>query len=169
MAGIADLLVLIPPVLLAQWSYNSTTLSDARILDSTDPTYGAIGWLPPTNGSPFTIIELAQTKETTPEPNRVLVAAQINIFLALDDAETPAVTTNFEPNLAGWFDSLRQVIAANRRLGTASYVDFPTSGDVRWEFHGGKKQDAKPLLGGAWFGAEFATTLTARVSVTYQG
>jgi len=170
MAGIREIFLLIPPVLAGQWAITSptTSIGAVKIHDSTDATYGDIGWLAPTDGTPWALVELLDSKETTPEPNRVRAAAHVSIFLALDNADTPAIIANFHDLALAWTDTLRQTVAANRQLAPASSAYYPIAGDVRWELLGLKQQESKPLLGHAWRGVEYDTLLTVTVSVAYQ-
>lgn len=177
MPGLRDVMTLIPPVLLSQWTITSPTqsLHDVRVLGSTDPTYGTVGalgqpnWLPPEDGSPWAVLGLQGTHETTPEPGRVRAVADIVVWLAIEDAETPAVLEDYHDRWIAWQDSFRQIVAANRRLAPGSVTLYPTAGDVRWEYVGGKQQPALKLFGGEWYGAELHTQLSLSMSVNYQG
>ncbi len=171
MAGVRDVLLLIPPVLLSQWSITSPivqSLHDCRVADSNDATYGTIGWVPPRDGSPWAALELAMTKETTPEPNRVRVVGAVTIFLALALADTELVVADLHDRALAYWDSLRQVVAANRRLMPGTTTLYPTAGDVRWELVSGKQIADKAQYGGAWRGVEFTTQLSVTVTVSYQ-
>lgn len=171
MTGVRDVMPLIPPVLISQWSITTPvnqTIADCRIMDSNDATYGTIGWLPPRDGSPWAVLEVAQTKETTPEPNRVRVEAAVTIFLAIEHADAPAVIEDYHDRALAYWDSLRQVVAANRRLSPGALTLYPTAGDVRWELVSGKTIPDKALYGGGWRGVEYTTLLSVTVAVNYQ-
>jgi hypothetical protein len=174
MAGLREIVTLIPPVMVSQLSITNPTqsLASARILNSLDPSYGTIGWAPPMDGNPFAVLELLSSKEKEHETNRVRAIGVVSIFLAIEHADTPTVYADFHDRQLAWMDSLRQLVAANRRLAPSSLTLYPQAGDVRWQLTEVKMipQTAapKPLLGSRWRGIECLTNLEASIVVNYQ-
>lgn len=170
MSGIRDVLTLLPPILASQWTISSpaTTLNRVAILDSNDATYGTIQWLPPRDGSPWALLECQATKEKIIEVSRIQVTADIPIFLAIEDGDTPAALANYHDRALQWLDSLRAVVAANVYLQPSSLVISTTTGDVRWWLTSSKQVANRPLLGSGWRGIEFTTILQFSQIVTFQ-
>ena len=171
MAGLREIITLIPPVLVAQLSIATPTqaLGTARIVASNDATYGTVGWLPPTDGTPFAVLELLSTREIEQEVGRVRVKGIVNIFIAIEHADMAATDVDYHDRQMAWADSIRQVVASNRRLAPGSVTLYPTHGDVRWQLTDTKMVPSKPFLGSIWRGVDCLTNLEASVIVNFQG
>jgi hypothetical protein len=174
MAGLREIMTLIPPVLVSQLSITTPpqSLATARILNSIDPTYGTVGWVPPQDGNPFAVLELLSSKEKEYEANRIRAIGLVSIFFAIEHADTPTVAVDYHDRQLAWMDSVRQVVAANRRLASGSLTLYPQAGDVRWQLIEVKMipqmAAPKPLLGSIWRGIECLTNLEASIVVNYQ-
>ncbi len=169
--GVRDVIALLPPILVAQWSITSPaaqTIEAARILGSNDPTYGTIGWLPSLDGVPFALLNLVETKEAQIEANRIQTTATIEAFLVIEHAEVPTVYENFHDLCVAYIDSLRQLIAANYYLQPGASGMETDIGDIRWRLQSTKLVPSKVLLGSAWFGASCLMTLQCSIPVNYQ-
>lgn len=173
MAGYINLINGIPPILLSQWAITSPvsqTLADARIMGSNDPLYGAIGYIPRLDGAPFATLETVQVKDSdTVESNRIWSTYALHIFLAVEHADTPTAYQDFDLICLAWIESLRQVVAANRRLNNLAQALYPTAGDVQWTMQSGKIVDRHVILGVPYFGALCATSVRLINAVNYQG
>jgi hypothetical protein len=175
MAGIQNILTLVPPLLVGNLSITSPqalTLSQARILGSTDPIYGtAGGWTTPTDGSPWALIVPGNNVERAPEPYRKWIDSQVDIFVGIDLADTPAVQQNYKLIALAWIDAVRQFIPKNWLLMPGALTLDPNLWDIRWEMLDGQPQDAwgKKYVGADWCGALIKTRIRFSTSVTYQG
>ena len=171
MPGLREVVSLIPPVLIAQLSITSPTqaLGTARIIGSNDATYGTVGWTPPLNGTPFAVLELMRTKEVEQEVGRIRAKGIVNTFIAIEHTDTPTVMEDYHDRQMAWMDSMRQVVAANRRLYPGTITQYPTAGDVRWQMTDINMISSKPFLGSIWRGIECLTNLEASIVVNFQG
>lgn len=169
--GLRAVLPLIPPVLLTQlWIDTPTTvLADCRILGSTDPTYGTVGWTPRLDGKPFAILTWQQTgDDQTQETWHVHAMWAVELFIAIAHATDPIALQNFNDLALAWDDASRLVIASNRRLSPSADNLFPTQGDLRWWRTGGQPVPARVIYGTAYMGVSIATQLEAAITVDYQ-
>ena len=172
MAGFIDLLPAIPPILLAQWSVTSPvaqTLGDARILGSADATYGTIGWVPRTDGVPFAILRTYKVKDDDSLiANRIWSEYNMEIFLAVEHADTATADGPYQLLALAWGEKLRQVVASNRRIYPASASLYPQAGDVRWTMKGWSQVERHIVLGIPYFGALCQTCIYLDNAVSYQ-
>lgn len=172
MAGYIDLINGIPPILLSQWSITTPltqTLGDARIMGSNDPQYGAINYIPRLDGTPFAILETTQVKDNdTTESNRIWSTYELQIFLAVEHADTATAYQDFDLICLAWIESLRQTVAANRRLLPLTQTLYPTAGDAQWTMQSGKIIDRRIIFGVPYFGALCATSVRLINAVNYQ-
>lgn len=170
MAGIRDLLPSMAQLLASQYTITSptTSLSDVRILGSTDATFGTVGWVPELNGRPFAVIDPTGVSDATPEPNRVWATYHVSIFVGVEHADTPSVNENYNDLAMAWLDQARQVVASNRRILPNSASLFPTAGDVRWEFRGGSVKPDYPVFGVRYYGVLLHTTVMLAILVNYE-
>ncbi len=179
MAGQRELVTLIPPVLLTMsiptvvGQPATTALAEARILGSTDATYGTVGWTPNArlrDGAPFAIItQSGKTKEFQVETGRVRTAAPVSIFFAVAESDVPNVGFNFEDATVAWRDALRVTIPPNRRLASGSLSISANLMDVRWEMGAGDIKERYEVLGIAFYGVEIETLLSWTTLVQFQG
>ena len=169
MAGIRELLPFVAQTLETNMAISnpSRTLNSVRILGSTDPNYGTVGWVPPNDGTPFGLIELASSKASTPETNRIWMTYEVFFFIGIEKTDTPNVVFNFNDQATGWMDSAIQVIASNRRLLPQSNMISPEMGDVQWEIVKAKVTDRK-YWNVSYYGVDITTTIRIVYSVNYQ-
>lgn len=148
---------------------STLTLADVRILGSTDPTYGAVGWVPELTGQPFLVIETngVSDNETT-QNNRVWATYHVNLFIAVEHSDTPAVIENYNDLALGWLESARLFVAANRLLQPASTSLYPIAGDVQWVMRGAKMDPKFPIYGIDYYGPLIHTTVRLVTTVNYQ-
>lgn len=169
MAGIRDLLPYIPPILIANLAITNpaTTLSEARILGSTDPTYGTFnnGWAPRLDGRPFVIIDADEGKYAYPESNREWVTYRVTLFLAIDHADT-ATTQNYDDLALAWADALSDLIPAHWRLDNAALL-VPFAADIRWVVDVWRKRINRTIIDVPYYGIEMDTSLTLVRPLTY--
>lgn len=170
MAGVRDLLAAIPPILLAQTAITNPTktLSDCRIYGSNDPLYGTIGWTPPENQSPFSVIKIQGFTTANTETNRIWVTYQIPIFIAVQHSDTPFVLENYNDQALAWMESMLQVVSANRRLLPLGASVSPVAGDTQWLFLRGGIKESHQIFNIPYYGVECDTTLRIVYSVDYQ-
>lgn len=177
MAGERELVAFIPPILLAEAAISqysggggaTVTLSDARIEGSADPTYGTIGWAPPTDGGPFCLLTSGATKESQYETGRVRSVTALRLFIAIDVALVPAPGLSLNDQAVAWRDALRLLIPRHRRLSPQADNAWPTAGDVRWEMTGSAIKEREDILGIAYYGVEIQTALSWTTLVAFQG
>jgi len=172
-SGYADLLKLIPPTLISQWSITdpvTQSLGDCRILGSNDATYGTVGWVPRQDGVPFALLETTTIKDDDGiEANRVWSTYGLNICLAIDHADSAAVNENYNLITVAWVDALRQVVASNRRLTAAgSTVLYPTAGDVQWRMLLSKLVKRNIMQGIPYYSVEISTQIRIINAVNYE-
>lgn len=172
MAGYRDLVLAIPPILLADLKISTptTTLSDCRILGNDDPTYGTIGWTPPViqSGSAFSIVRTLNGGASYPEPNRVWMLYQQEIFVAIAHADTPFVNENFNDQATQWIDQMVQVIPNNSRVLPVGQSVSPVSGDVWWELKRADINERHLIFNSWYYGVKFLATLRVVYSVNYE-
>ncbi len=171
MAGLRDVWTAIPPILTAQLAITNptTALATARLAGSTDATIGTVGWLPPTDNSPFAVLTAEGSSEKTPEPNRVWATHDVRVFIGVAHVDTTSSSEDYNDVAVAWADAMRQVVAANRRIEPASLSGYPTSGDVRWDMVGWKLVPHRLILGVPYYGIDVLTHLLMVISVDYQG
>lgn len=147
----------------------TTSLSTVRILNSTDATYGAIGWTPFTNAPPWAILSFTDVADDRQrEPLRARTQTVAQFFIAIEHADTPGTVADYDDLCNAWSDASRQAVYANFALRPASQALYPTAGDVRWEFHHAKREDHWPIMGSKWNGVLVTTALKVVVAVSYQ-
>lgn len=170
--GVNDLLTLIPPVLLAMTitTPSSLTMKQARILGSNDATYGtAGGWAPPTDGSPWALVYSKGTKEWDNQPWRRWVDASVEVFFAVDQADTSGLAQNYNAIANAWADAARFTVPAHWLLTPGSLTISPLLGNVRWTMEPDTTiEPAYPAFGSHWYGALVKTLLRFSVDVAYQ-
>lgn len=171
MGGLREVLPLIPPVLLAQWSIaNPTTaLAECRIMGSNDATYGTVGWTPRLDGQPFCVISWADdTDDESQETWFVHATWKVELFLAVAHASDPSLVENFNDLALAWSDASRLVIASNRRLSPSADNLVQNVGDLRWRRTGATNVPSRALLGTPFAGVSIMTELQLTVAVQYQ-
>lgn len=152
----------------------TTSLSATKILNSTDATYGSVGWTPFTNAPPWCLImPQGVSDDQRTQPGRATAMYHVSLFVAIEHALTPATTVNYADLADAWLDQCRQVVASNFVLKPGSATLYPTAGDVRWWFRGGTLHDginAKPfrVMGSDWYGVQCQTEVQVITVVTYQ-
>jgi hypothetical protein len=170
--GYQDLVMTIPPILIAQCGITdpiTSTLADARVYGSSDPTYGAIGWPPRLDGKPFAFLNTTAVRDDDMiETNRIWSTYTLMIFLAIEHADTASSLADYHLITLGFLEQLRQVVAANRRLMPQSNTLYPTAGDVRWVMKSGKILERHMLNGVPYYGIEALTTILIVNAVSYQ-
>lgn len=167
----SKLVLAIPPILIAQWGIvnPAKSLTQCVISGSDDPTYGSIGWLPPTDGTPFALIKVQGIGQSVPETNRVWMSYHLDTFLGIIHGDTENVIFDYNDQALQWAENYVQIVAANRRLTPASLTVSSTSGDVRWEFTGGAIREKHPIYEIPYYGLVLNTKLTITMAVNYEG
>lgn len=172
MAGFIDIVGGIPPLLVNGLSItnpSNQTITTARLLGDDNATYGAIGWVPPTDGSRFITLETGSVKDTdTLEAFRVWAEYDLAVFVGIEHSDTQTATGRFQLETIAWTEALRQFVASNRRLNTIASSLFPQAGDIRWTFKGGKVQEHHLVLGIPYYGMLCPTTVSIDIAVNYQ-
>ncbi len=170
--GILDVLYVFPKLMIGSFSMSkpqALTLAQMRILGDTDATYGtAGGWVPPTDGSPWAVVAGVKTTESDPIPNQKLVSSELEIFVAVDHSDTPALLQNYNATALGWIDAARQFFPQNRRLYPYSLTIDPNLWDVLCDFLGGDVMPAYSLFDTEWYGALLHVHLDFKTRVSYQ-
>ncbi|MGZ6281718.1 MAG: hypothetical protein ACXWQ5_00225 [Ktedonobacterales bacterium] len=167
---IRELVALIPPTLVGQIipTTPAKTLSTCRIFGSNDATYGAVGWVPPTDGSTFATLKTREVTNTWPETNRVWSEYTIEIFIGIVHGDTPNVAENYNDEALAWADLMVQVVASNRRLLPGSGTIAPTMGDVCWDYKSGVIRERHPVYNIPYYGLDCTTCLRVVQGVNYQ-
>jgi len=171
MAGLREILPLIPPILLSQLAITSptTSLAECRIMGSTDPLYGTVGWTPRLDGKPFCVLSWQQdTDDDSQETWYIHATWDLELFIAIAHAVDPAVLEDYNDRALAWSDASRLIIAQNRRLSPSADNLFPTAGDVRWNRIGAKAVAQRALLGTPFSGVSIMTKLELSIQVQYQ-
>lgn len=178
MAGIRDLLPLLPPVLLTASITNTSNsnpqLSTVRILGSDDPTYGtASDWTPPLDAGslPFGIIQwLGTTDDMEKEANRVHVTAHLELFIAIAHTDTPDAVVNYIDLELAWDDEMRKLIASKSKLSAESQgvLDPSQAGDIWWIKESATPVNSHSILGTTYAGIQIPMSLWVVIPVNYQ-
>lgn len=169
-SGLLDILPSIAPLLKTSWAITSpaTSLGDVRIMGSNDATYGTVGWPPRLDGVPFVILKPLQFKDDpTKETNRIWTTYDLSVTVAIEHADTPSTSANYYALALAWAESGRQLIAANRRIGSSLSL-FPTAGDVQWWVESGRMEQREILLGTPYWCMQLMTRIKLVISVNYQ-
>lgn len=170
--GYQDLVMTIPPILVNQCTITDpivSSLATARMYGSSDPSYGAINFVPVLTGQPFAYLYTANVIDNDAvETNRIWSTYTLMIFIAIEHADTASALNDYHLIAMGYIEQMRQVVAANRRLTPQSNTLYPTAGDVRWVMKMGKVVDRQVVLGVPYYGVEITTTLMIVNAVNYQ-
>lgn len=172
MAGYRDIILNVPPILLANLKITSPakTLSDCRILGNTDPVYGTVGWVPSQNANlnPFAIVKTHFGDATYPETNRLWMKYRQEVFIGIAHYDTPFVIENFNDEAAQWIEQMVQVVASNSRVLPVGSSVSPVAGDVWWEFSRADIVERHLVFGSWYYGVKVSTTMRVVYGVNYQ-
>lgn len=163
LAGLADILPLLPPILEAQWAITTppTSLSTCRIEGSNDATHGTVGWVPvpPEQVCPFALLGWRGDTNTLKVASRNWTMAEVHVFLAVAQAGT-APDMNYNLLAARWRDALLPVIYRNFSVPGSQYLS-PDMGDVEWRVPEGKGSTVltRDVWGVNFYGVDIVTMI----------
>lgn len=170
MAGVRDMVALIPPILVSNLAITSPsrTLSTCRIAGSTDATYGTVGWAPPIDGSPFAVLFTQSVKAKEVETWRLWTDYEVQIFIGISQADEPGALFNYNDQALQWMDNFIQVIAQHRHLLPGSTTISSILGDVQWSYLGGTVRVRHEIYNRNYYGLDLRTNLHIVQTVNWQ-